>query len=287
MKRKIFTFLLSLCALVFMLAAAFPAAAADTPVYTVNVTATGKDIAVSVTLPGAAKAAGGNFTLQYAANKVTCTDTADSVEAAGFVVVNPAYAEDAVRASFAQAAAITEDTVLATINFEYTAGTLSAADFKLTEFTMFDDTAQTVIAQGTSGSVTNFTCDHGGQTTGTCSVCGAKGDALSAPLTDSITFDPVTSGSESAAGSEDAGSAANSANGAGSDGSGTDAQNAEDAAGASSAEQGDSILNDVFIPGTGITGQTMLIIGAAVLGVVIVVVVLVLVNRKKKDKNNK
>lgn len=281
MKRKIFTFLLSLCALVCVLAAAFPAAAADTPVYTVNVTANGNSVAVSVTLPGAAKAAGGNFTLQYAANKVTCTDTADSVEAAGFVVVNPAYAEDAVRASFAQATAITEDTVLTTVHFEYTAGTLSAADFKLTEFTMFDETAQTVIAQGTSGSVTNFTCDHGGQTTGTCPVCGAQGDALSAPLTDSITFDPVASGSE------DAGNAGDSANGAGSDGSGTGAQNAEDAAGASSAEQEDSILNDVFIPGTGITVQIALVVGAAVLGVAIVVVVLVLVNRKKKNNNNK
>lgn len=287
MKRKIFTFLLSLCALVCVLAAAFPAAAADTPVYTVNVTANGKDIAVSVTLPGAAKAAGGNFTLQYAANKVTCTDTADSVEAAGFVVVNPAYAEDAVRASFAQATAITEDTVLTTVHFEYIAGTLSAADFKLTEFTMFDETAQTVIAQGTSGSVTNFTCDHGGQTTGTCPVCGAQGDALTKPLTDSITFDPVASGSENASGSEEAGSAGDSANVAGSDGSGTGAQNAEDAAGTSSAEQGDSVLNDVFIPGTGITGQTALVVGAAVLGVAVVVAVLVLVNRKKKDKNNK
>lgn len=280
MKRKIFTFLLSLCALVCVLAAAFPAAAADTPVYTVNVTANGNSVAVSVTLPGAANAAGGNFTLQYAANKVTCTDTADSVEAAGFVVVNPAYAEDAVRASFAQATAVTEDTVLTTVHFEYTAGTLSAADFKLTEFTMFDETAQTVIAQGTSGSVTNFTCDHGGQTTGTCPVCGAQGDALSAPLTDSVTFDPVASGSE------DAGNAGDSANGAGSDGSGTGAQNAEDA-GASSAEQGDSVLNDVFIPGTGITVQIALVVGAAVLGVAIVVVVLVLVNRKKKNNNNK
>ena len=280
MKRKIFTFLLSLCALVCVLAAAFPAAAADTPVYTVNVTANGNSVAVSVTLPGAAKAAGGNFTLQYAANKVTCTDTADSVEAAGFVVVNPAYAEDAVRASFAQATAVTEDTVLTTVHFEYTAGTLSAADFKLTEFTMFDETAQTVIAQGTSGSVTNFTCDHGGQTTGTCPVCGAQGDALSAPLTDSITFDPVASGNEDVAGS-----ASSSMNGTGSGGSGTGAQNAEDAGGASSAEQGDSILNDVFIPGTGITVQIALVVGAAVLGVVIVVVVLVLVNRKKK--NNK
>lgn len=282
MKRKIFTVILSLCALVCVLAAAFPAAAADTPVYTVNVTANGKDIAVSVTLPGAAKAAGGNFTLQYAANKVTCTDTADSVEAAGFVVVNPAYAEDAVRASFAQATAITEDTVLTTVHFEYIAGTLSAADFKLTEFTMFDESAQTVIAQGTSGSVTNFTCDHGGQTTGACPVCGAQGDALAAPLTDSITFDPVASGSEDANGS-----AGDSANVAGSDGSGTGAQNAEDAAGTSSAEQGDSVLNDVFIPGTGITGQTALVVGAAVLGVAVVVAVLVLVNRKKKNKKNR
>ena len=188
MKKKILSILLTVCILMSAFTTGMIAFADDeTPTYNVEVVAAGKDITVTITLPGGVGVAGGDINLVYDNTKMTCLDTEDTVDCAAIAVVNPAYSENTVRVNFASARAIREDTVLATIDFAYVSGTVSADDFSVTTFNMFGVEQGEVISNNTMASITpGFDCDHAqtteqrvepthvedGSVSEVCTVCG-------------------------------------------------------------------------------------------------------------------
>ena len=96
----------------------------------------GKLITVTIRMPGEANAAGGNFTFQYDNEKLSFKETLENSSAA---IVNPNYTENSVRASIASGVfPFTVDTVMWKFTLEYKSGTVSADDFAVTAYRIYD-----------------------------------------------------------------------------------------------------------------------------------------------------
>ena len=157
MKKKMLSVLLAVCMLAAMLTTSMVAFAADAQAFKVDVQAAGKTVTVTITLPGSAKAAGANCTLQYDNTKLAFAKT---VEQANGNMVNPNYRENAVRFSFAQPLATTTDTVMWKMEFTLKSGTVSANDFAVTAFKLYDDNAELISSEATVDTTIHFSCLH-------------------------------------------------------------------------------------------------------------------------------
>lgn len=184
MKKKILSLLLSVCILATTFTTCFSVFAADAPTYDVDVNADGKTVTVTVTLPGTAGVAGGNCTLQYNNQKLSFAGT---VEQFGANVVNPNYKENAVRFSFAQATAIKANTVLWKMQFTIKNGIVSADDFTVTEFRLYNENSQVVSTDETSTTAVNFSCTHAEtevhEKNTVCKICGEVVESAEVPPT--------------------------------------------------------------------------------------------------------
>lgn len=162
MKKKILSILLTVCILMSAFTTGMIAFADDeTPTYSVEVVAAGEEITVTITVPGGVGVAGGNLNLDYDNEKVVCTDTEETVDCADFAVVNPAYDENTVRITYARARALNDPEVLATLKFEYVSGSVSAADFSITDFNMFGiHPGEVISSDETATVIPGFNCDH-------------------------------------------------------------------------------------------------------------------------------
>lgn len=163
MKKKILSVLLAVCVLMTACMSVLVASADEAAGYTVNVSAAGKNVTVSVVLSGDAGAASGNFTVTYNPEKVKFVDTVSTTSAA-MISVNPkdTVVENAVRASFASTQALTEDTPLWVMQFAYVGGTLSADDFAMVDFMLAapDGNGEYLMTEETAKTPVVFTCDH-------------------------------------------------------------------------------------------------------------------------------
>lgn len=158
MKKKILSLLLATCMLATVIASSLIAFAADAQsCYDITVEAAEKAVTVTVTLPGKAQAAGGNFTLQYNNSKLSFLKTIYNDSS---IIVNSAYGENSVRASFSRATAITENTVLWKMEFTLNSGTVSAEDFAVTAFKMYNENSGTISSNETVTTPINFSCTH-------------------------------------------------------------------------------------------------------------------------------
>ena len=199
MKKKILSILLTVCILMSAFTTGMIAFADDeTPTYSVEVVAAGEEITVTITVPGGVGVAGGNLNLDYDNEKVVCTDTEETVDCADFAVVNPAYDENTVRITYARARALNDPEVLATLKFEYVSGSVSAADFSITDFNMFGIHPGEVISSDETATVIPvFNCDHAttknvvkeptheetGEKSVVCVVCGEVISSTTLPAT--------------------------------------------------------------------------------------------------------
>lgn len=157
MKKKMLSVLLAVCMLAAMLTTSMVAFAADAQAFKVDVQAAGKTVTVTITLPGSAKAAGANCTLQYDNTKLAFAKT---VEQANGNMVNPNYRENAVRFSFAQPLATTTDTVMWKMEFTLKSGTVSANDFAVTAFKLYNENSELISSEATVNTAINFSCTH-------------------------------------------------------------------------------------------------------------------------------
>lgn len=156
MKKKIFTAALAVLTVMAIVISGIAVYAAGKPTYKVNSTADNGKLTVSVTLPGNAGAAGGNFTLKYNSENLQF----DHVEGNTVGQFNPAYGEDTMRLSFASAFQYTEDTVLVTIVFNIKNGKISADDISLTAYKLYDENASLINSQDGGEADYTFTCNH-------------------------------------------------------------------------------------------------------------------------------
>lgn len=155
MKKKILSVLLAVLMLTAMLTTSLVAFAASAT-YNVGVKTDGKTMEVIVTLPGSAKAAGGNFTLQYNKDRLTYSKTEGTVIGS----FNGNYRDNAVRLSFSSPNAYTSDTQLVKIIFTVKNGKASASDISLPAYKVYDENS-TNIGDETKGSAKiTFTCSH-------------------------------------------------------------------------------------------------------------------------------
>lgn len=193
MKKKILSVLLAVLILTAMLTTSLVAFAASAT-YNVGVKTDGKTMEVTVTLPGSAKAAGGNFTLQYNKDRLTYSKTEGTVIGS----FNGNYRDNAVRLSFSSPNAYTSDTQLVKIIFTVKNGKASASDISLPAYKVYDENS-TNIGDETKGSAKiTFTCSHSktadkitknpacttaGEKQIVCSVCDAVIKTESIPAT--------------------------------------------------------------------------------------------------------
>lgn len=193
MKKKILSVLLAVLILTAMLTTSLVAFAASAT-YNVGVKTDGKTMEVIVTLPGSAKAAGGNFTLQYNKDRLTYSKTEGTVIGS----FNGNYRDNAVRLSFSSPNAYTSDTQLVKIVFTVKNGKASASDISLPAYKVYDENS-TNIGDETKGSAKiTFTCSHSktadkitknpacttaGEKQIVCSVCDAVIKTESIPAT--------------------------------------------------------------------------------------------------------
>ena len=130
--------------------------AADKSTYKVSSAADNGKLTVTVTLPGDAGAAGGNFTLKYNSENLQF----DHVEGSAVGQFNPVYGEDTMRLSFASALPYTDDTVLVTIVFNIKNGKVSAEDISLPAYKLYDENAELINSQDGGEPDYSFICSH-------------------------------------------------------------------------------------------------------------------------------
>ena len=210
MKKKILSVLLAVCVLMTACMSVLVASADEAAGYTVKVSAAGKNVTVSVVLSGDAGAASGNFTVTYDPEKVKFVDTVSTTSAA-MIAVNPddPYVENAVRASFANAQALTEDTALWVMQFAYVGGTLSADDFAMVDFMLAapDGNGEYLMTEETAKTPVVFTCDHSlaewqtvqeateteaGEKQLLCPICGTVVETQTIPVVVTDPSEPAT-----------------------------------------------------------------------------------------------
>lgn len=161
MKKKIISVVLAVCMLTTLLATSMIAFAMNTSTYNVDVKAEGKTVTVTIILPGSVKAAGANCTLQYDNSKLEFEKT---IENHPNNVVNPNYRENSVRFSFSMALPCTTDTVLWKMTFTLKSGTVSANDFEVTAFKLYDENSSLISSEKTAQTAINFSCTHAATT---------------------------------------------------------------------------------------------------------------------------
>ena len=158
MKKKILSAILAVCMLVTVFTSSVVVMADDAFAYDVNVKAEGKLITVTITMPGEANAAGGNFTFQYDNEKLAFKET---VENSSSAIVNPNYTENSVRASIASGVfPFTKDTVMWKFTMDYKSGTLSSNDFAITAFRIYDENSELIGSNDTAETKIDFSCNH-------------------------------------------------------------------------------------------------------------------------------
>ena len=159
MKKKIFTAalaVLTVMAIVVSGVSGIAVYAADKSTYKVSSAADNGKLTVTVTLPGNAKAAGGNFTLQYNKDNLQF----NHVENGTIGQFNPTYGENTMRLSYASAYAYAEDTILVTIVFNIKSGKVSADDISLPAYKLYDENAELINSQDGGEPDYSFTCNH-------------------------------------------------------------------------------------------------------------------------------
>lgn len=156
MKKKILTAALVIFTVVAIVVSGIAVYAASKPTYRVNSVADNDKLTVTVTLPGEAEAAGGNFTLKYDKNNLQF----NHVESGTIGQFNPAYSEDTMRLSYASAYAYADDTTLVTIVFDIKTGKVSANDISLIAYKLYDENAELINSQDGGDADYTFTCNH-------------------------------------------------------------------------------------------------------------------------------
>lgn len=156
MKKRLFTVFLILLLLLMVSASGLTANAAGTPTYQVNAVVEGENLAVTVVLPGSAKAAGGSFTLQYNNDNLEYSN----VEGNPLGAFNPAYQANAVRSSFAAATAYHSDTVVVKVIFTIKNGKVSANDISLPRYELNNENSERISNQNDGAAIYHFVCPH-------------------------------------------------------------------------------------------------------------------------------
>ena len=156
MKKKFLTAVLAIFTVMAIVVSGIAVYAADKPTYKVSSAADNGKLTVTVTLPGNAKAAGGNFTLQYNKDNLQF----NHVENGTIGQFNPAYGENTMRLSYASAYAYAEDTILVTIVFNIKSGKVSADDISLPAYKLYDENAELINSQDGGEPDYSFTCNH-------------------------------------------------------------------------------------------------------------------------------
>lgn len=149
MSRKL-RFILCIAAVIAVISASFSVFAAGEPAYVLKSVTDGKVMTVTVGINGSAKAAGGNYTMRYNAEKLELVSGESEY---GYVTLNNSYSENSVRASIASTTAVTEDTVWATYTFNIKNGTADNSDVLLRDYKIYNEKSEIIACQAVGGDV--------------------------------------------------------------------------------------------------------------------------------------
>lgn len=149
MSRKL-RCIICIAAIISVISASFSVFAAGEPAYILKSETDGAVMTVTVGINGSAKAAGGNYTIWYNAEKL---ELVSGVSEYGYVTLNNNYSENSVRASIANTTAVTEDTVWATYTFNVKNGTADSADVLLREYKIYNEKSELIACQVVGGDV--------------------------------------------------------------------------------------------------------------------------------------